>query len=605
MGNLNYGVIGNGKTAALISDKGAIEWLCLPEFNSPSIFAKILDAGIGGEFSFKVAEGYKITQYYWQNTNILVTAFKKGDDAFEVWDFMPLYKLERGDFYNTSDLIRYIRKISGNPAFTVVYEPKMNYAESETRAFSNKEYIKSFSVTGEYESVYLYTDLDHHCILTREEITLDTDAYFLLSYNEKLFKPDLWQANLELQRTEVYWLNWIEKGKKFKKYSDVIIRSALTLRLLTFNKTGAILAAITTSIPETIGEVRNWDYRFCWIRDASMIVSVLNRIGYKNEAKRFLNFVLDNVPTKEAKIQIMYGIRGEKTLTETTLDHLDGYENSRPVRIGNEAYVQKQNDIYGVLMDVIFQEIRYFKVSLEHSEDLWTITRGIVRGVENLWQEPDKSIWEIRTENRHFTFSKTLCWVAVDRGIKIAEMLNKPNYVEVWSCLRDQIREDILANAWNEEQQAFTQYYGSDDMDAANLLMGYYGFIGFDDPRYIKTVKKIYEELQYEGLMYRYKNHDDFGKPSSSFTICTFWMIQSLYNIGEKKKAIGMFERLLSYSNHLGLFSEDIDFKTKRLLGNFPQGYSHLALIETAVLLSEGAVDTDKNLDVITRTAGQ
>jgi len=373
--------------------------------------------------------------------------------------------------------------------------------------------------------------------------------------------------------------------------------------LLTFNKTGAILAAVTTSIPETIGEVRNWDYRFCWIRDSSMIVSVLSRLGYKNEAKRFLNFVLDVVPTKESKIQIMYGIRGEKTLTETTLDHLAGYANSKPVRIGNEAYIQKQNDIYGVLMDVIYQEFRYFQVSLEHSEELWTITRGIVRSVENLWQNPDKSIWEIRTEDRHFTFSKTLCWVAVDRGVKIAEMLNKQNYIHVWSCLRDRIKEDILANAWNEKQQAFTQSYGSDDMDAANLLMAYYGFIDFDDPRYVKTVKRIYEELEYEGLMYRYKNRDDFGKPTSSFTICTFWMIQALYRIGEKEKAVEMFERLLSYSNHLGLFSEDIDFKTKRQLGNFPQGYSHLALIETAVLLSEAEVDEGKTLDAINLVA--
>lgn len=599
MDNLNYGVIGNGKTAALISNKGSIEWLCLPEFNSQSVFCKILDANKGGEFNIQTDNGYKTKQRYLQNTNILVTSFTNGRDSFEIWDFMPVYKLEKGEFYNPSDLIRFIKVTSGNPTIKANYNPKMNYAASQMRTFSNKEYIKSFSISGEYESIYLYTNLDHQKILRKEEIELNEDAFFLLSYNEKIFAPTIWQANLEMQRTEVYWLNWVDKGKKFIKYSDVIIRSSLTLRLLTFNKTGAILAAVTTSIPETIGEVRNWDYRFCWIRDASMIVSVLSRIGYMNEAKRFLNFVLDVVPTKDAKIQIMYGIRGEKTLTETTLQHLDGYANSKPVRIGNEAYIQKQNDIYGVLMDVIFQEVRYFKVSLEHSEELWTITRGIVRSVENLWQNPDKSIWEIRTEDRHFTFSKTLCWVAVDRGVKIAEMLNKPNYIHVWSCLLDQIKEDIMKNAWNEEQQAFTQFYGSDDMDAANLLMGYYGFISFDDPKYIKTVRRIYEELQYEGLMYRYKNHDDFGKPTSSFTICTFWMIQALYKIGEKEKAVEMFDKLLSYSNHLGLFSEDIDFKTKRLLGNFPQGYSHLALIETAVLLSEAEIDSEKTLDAI------
>ncbi len=597
MNNLNYGVIGNGKSAALVSEKGSIDWLCLPDFNAQSVFARILDSKIGGYFSIDVDDSYLIHQEYWHKTNILVTHYQKGEDKFEIWDFMPLYKLENGAYYNPSDLIRYIKFISGKPIITVEYHPKLNYAGAEMRTFANDEYIKSFSLCDNYESVYLYSNLDLKNIVNQQRQLLEGDAFFLMTYNEKIVAPDLWAANLELQRTEVFWLNWVAKGRKFVKYSDEIIRSALALRLLTYNKTGAILAAVTTSLPETIGEVRNWDYRYCWIRDASMIVSVLSRIGYKGEARRFLDFILDIVPTKEDKIQIMYGIRGEKTLTEKTLDHLAGYENSKPVRIGNEAYIQKQNDIYGVLMDVVYQEIRFFKVTLEQSEELWTMARGIVRSVENLWRLPDKSIWEIRTEDRHFTFSKVLCWVAVDRGVKIAEMLKKNYYVELWTYLRDQIKEDILQNAWNEDMQAFTQYYGSNDADAANLLMEYYGFIEADDPKYIQTVKVTYEELQYNGLMYRYKNHDDFGKPSSSFTVCTFWMIQSLYKIGEKEKATEMFENLLTYSNHLGLFSEDIDFESKRLLGNFPQGYSHLALIETAILLS-GEDVMDKGFSV-------
>ncbi len=597
MNNLNYGVIGNGKSAALISEKGSIEWLCLPDFNAQSVFARILDSKIGGYFSIEVDDSYLIHQEYWHKTNILVTSYQKGEDKFEIWDFMPLYKLENGAYYNPSDLIRYVKFLSGKPIITVEYHPKLNYAGAEMRTFANDEYIKSFSLCDNYESVYLYSNLDLKNIVNQQRQLLEGDAFFLMTYNEKIVAPDLWGANLELQRTEVFWLNWVAKGRKFVKYSNEIIRSALALRLLTYNKTGAILAAVTTSLPETIGEVRNWDYRYCWIRDASMIVSVLSRIGYKGEARRFLDFILDIVPTKEDKIQIMYGIRGEKTLTEKTLDHLAGYENSKPVRIGNEAYIQKQNDIYGVLMDVVYQEIRFFKVTLEQSEELWTMARGIVRSVENLWRLPDKSIWEIRTEDRHFTFSKVLCWVAVDRGVKMAEMLKKNYYVELWTYLRDQIKEDILQNAWNEDMQAFTQYYGSNDADAANLLMEYYGFIEADDPKYIQTVKVTYEELQYNGLMYRYKNHDDFGKPSSSFTVCTFWMIQSLYKIGEKEKATEMFENLLTYSNHLGLFSEDIDFESKRLLGNFPQGYSHLALIETAILLS-GEDVMDKGFSV-------
>jgi alpha,alpha-trehalase len=586
MENFNYGVIGNGKSAALVSERGSIDWLCLPDFNSQSVFAKILDKEIGGDFYIGVDDDYTISQRYHHNTNILITEYSRDGDCFEIWDFMPFYKLEDGAFYNPSDLIRYIKVFSGEPMITVNYNPRLNYAASKVRNFINKEHIKSFSIDGNYESVYLYSNLNLRDILCQESIAIKGESFLLMTYNEKITVPDLWQVNLELQRTEVFWLNWVEKGRRFHQYGKEITRSALVLRLLTFNKTGAILAAVTTSLPETIGDVRNWDYRFCWIRDASMTVSVLSRIGYKHEARRFLDFILDIVPTKDDKIQIMYGIRGEKILTEKTLDHLSGYENSKPVRIGNEAYIQKQNDIYGVLMDLIYQEIRYFKVSLEKTEDLWTISRSIVRSVENYWRLPDKSIWEIRKEERHFTFSKVLCWVAVDRGVKIAEMLGKSYYMELWSCLREQIKLDIMENAWNEVLNAFTQYYGSDDTDAANLLMEYYGFIEASDPQYVRTVHVIYEDLQHNGLMYRYKNNDDFGKPTSSFTICTFWMIQSLYKIGEKEKAREMFENLLACSNHLGLFSEGLDFETKRLHGNFPQGYSHLALIETAILLS-------------------
>jgi GH15 family glucan-1,4-alpha-glucosidase len=284
----------------------------------------------------------------------------------------------------------------------------------------------------------------------------------------------------------------------------------------------------------------------------------------------------------------MYGIDREKKLTEKTLDHLSGYKGSKPVRIGNAAYKQKQNDIYGILMDVIYQLLLNFTSDVEHREELWTITKGIVWVVGRHWQEPDKGIWEFREEDRHFTFSKVLCWTAVDKAIKVADLLGKTSKLARWQLLEREIREDIMENAWNEEVQAFTQAYGSHDLDAAVLLMESYGFIDARHPKYISTVKAIERELCYEGLLYRYKNKDDFGLPTSSFTICTFWFINSLYKIGEEERATKMFDQLLSHGNHLGLFSEDIDFKSKRLLGNFPQAYSHLALIETAINISEG-----------------
>ncbi|MCJ7758480.1 MAG: glycoside hydrolase family 15 protein, partial [Gillisia sp.] len=398
------------------------------------------------------------------------------------------------------------------------------------------------------------------------------------------------RAYLKFQRTKIYWMNWSEKTTKYEYYNKEILRSAITLKTLTFEKSGAVLAAATTSIPETIGEARNWDYRFCWIRDASMVIKVMAGLGHTKSANDFLQFIINIIPDKNEKIQIMYGINGEKELTEHILTHLKGYKNSTPVRTGNAAYIQKQNDIYGILMQVIYQQFLEFEISLENSEELWTVTRGIVKIVEENWKKPDKGIWELRTEDRHFVFSKLLCWVAVDRAVKIGQVLRRGIKDKKWKQLRSDIYDDIYKNGWNDEIQAYTQYYGSKELDASTLLMEVYGFLDARDPRFISTVNATEKELCVDGLMYRYKNKDDFGLPSSSFTICTFWLIDSLYKIGKKKKAKEMFDKLLSYSNHLGLFSEDIDFKTKRLLGNFPQAYSHLALIETAMNFSTGVM---------------
>ena len=387
----------------------------------------------------------------------------------------------------------------------------------------------------------------------------------------------------EQERTKVYWLNWSNITPNFSKYNEQIERSAITLKLLSYDKTGAVLAAATTSLPETIGEVRNWDYRFCWIRDASMVINVMFGLGHKNVAKRYLRFIIDLIPDKDEKLQIMYGIDKEKKLTEETLDHLSGYKGSKPVRIGNAAYLQKQNDIYGILMDVIYAQLDKFRTNIENGEDLWGITKGIVWIVSKHWREADKGIWEFRTEDQHFTFSKVLSWVAIDRAIKIARIFRKSGKIEKWTKLEQEIKRDILENAWNDEVQAFVQAYGSKYLDASVLLMETYGFINAKDPRFVSTVRAIEKELSNDGLLYRYKNEDDFGLPSSSFTICTFWFINSLFKIGEVEKSKKLFDQLLEYSNHLGLFSEDIDFKSKRLLGNFPQAYSHLALIDCAI----------------------
>ena len=590
MDNLDYGIIGNCRSAALISKNGSMDWCCLPEFDSPSVFARLLDEEIGGSFGIEVEDTYKIHQFYDAETAILITKFTEGEEnCFEIHDFMPRYHKEDDSFFAPPEVIRYIKLVAGKPKFKVVYNPKLEYAQGKTESFIKKDFIASLTHDVKFDTVFLYTSFDKEKVLNGEEIIVEENGFFLLTYNEKIFTPTTERVFLNLERTRIYWMDWSQKTPTYKKFDKEIKRSALTLKLLSYDKTGAVLAAATTSLPETIGEVRNWDYRFCWIRDASMVIKVVSQLGHKNVAKRYLQFIIDLIPDKDEKLQIMYGINREKKLTEQTLEHLSGYKGSKPVRIGNAAYEQVQNDIYGILMDVIYEMISQFSIDIQNGEELWGITKGIVWIVEKHWQEPDKGIWEFRSEDRHFTFSKVLCWTAIDRAIKVAELLDKKHKIDKWRPLEQKIKKDIMENAWNEEKQAFTQSYGSSDMDASVLLMQSYGFIDAKDPKYVSTVLAVEKDLCNDGLLYRYKNEDDFGEPSSSFTICTFWFINSLFKIGQEEKALQHFEQLLSYSNHLGLFSEDVDFKTKRLLGNFPQAYSHLALIECAINFSNKA----------------
>lgn len=587
MNNLNYGIIGNCRTAALISEAGSIDWLCMPDFDSPSVFAKILDNDKGGEFSIHVNDSYKISQHYLDRTNILITKFSNNVDAFEVIDFMPRYKTEDGLYYNAPEIYRYIRYISGSPTVRFRYKPALNYAITPTTTVKNSKFIKSYNLKGAYDSIYLYTDFDFEDLLNENDIVIKKNGFFLISYNQKLIKIDIQRVYLEYQRTKVYWMNWVNRTTIFPLYQYEIIRSALVLKLLTYNRTGAILAAATTSLPEIIGESRNWDYRYCWIRDTSMVIETLLRMNHVGTAQDFFRFLLNIITDKDEDLQIMYGIRGEKKLPEKVLNHLSGYKNSKPVRIGNAAYLQKQHDIYGILMDVILKSFQTFPQTLDTCEELWTIVRGIVRIVENNWFKPDRGIWEIRREQKHFVISKVLSWVAIDRAVRLAELFSNHDLAMQWRKVGDKIKNDVMVNGWNNKIKSFTQSYGDNYMDAANLLMEKYGFIEADNPMYISTVMRIKKELLRNGLMYRYYNHDGFGIPKNSFTICTFWMIEALYKIGHKEEARELFFNLMKYSNHLGLYSEGIDMETGELLGNFPQAYSHLALVQTAILLNE------------------
>jgi alpha,alpha-trehalase len=587
MNNLNYGVIGNCQSAALVSEKGSIDWCCLPEFDSPSVFSKILDDEKGGSCSIDVHDSYMITQKYLYRTNVLCTQYRSGNDSFEVIDFMPRYKTSDNHYFTPSEIYRYIRYISGKPKFKVLYNPVLNYARDEVSHTIQDGYVRSSSIVNPEDCIYLYSSINLNVILGQEEVELKDTQFLLISYNQKLIEIDINRVYLEYQRTKVYWLNLTNRTKQFHKYTEEIIRSVLVLKLMTFQPTGAILAALTTSIPETIGEVRNWDYRFCWLRDASMSVDTLLKVGHYKSAQGFLGYIKRILQSKHDSFQIMYGIRGERALIEVDLPHLTGYFKSRPVRIGNAAYTQKQNDVFGYLLNVIYQYYVFFPGTLDEIEEMWETVRNIARTVSVQWEKPDKGIWEIRHGEKHFVFSKVMSWVAMDRATRIAKVLNKSFYAEVWQNVADNIKKDVLSNGWKEELQTFTQTYCNSDLDASLLLMAEYGFIDAGDVKFKNTVKAVKNALYHNGLMYRYINADDFGHPTSSFTICTFWLIQALYKTGETEEAMAIFDNLLVCRNHLGLLSEDIDFVTKRLLGNFPQAYSHLALINTAKLFSE------------------
>ena len=583
--NLNYGVIGNCRTAALISERGSIEWLCFPDFDSPSVFAALLDRTKGGSFGFDVPDGYAVRQSYVPHTNILSTRFASDEGEFEVLDYMPCYRSFEKEHYLPAELYRYIRFVKGRPRFRIRYDPAPNYAQGEVRIRRTAGFIESYSSADNKDRQYLYSSIPLQAVAGREEIRLEKDEFLLLSYNEKVIPIDIEREKIEYCRTLAYWLNWTNRTRQYTCYNEVVERSMLVLKLLSYYN-GAMLAALTTSLPETVGEVRNWDYRFCWLRDASMSIETMFRVGHTGAARRFMKFIQSSFMSRH-DYQIMYGIRGERKLTEVILEHLDGYKGSKPVRIGNDAYHQKQNDSFGYLMDLVWQYYRLMPGTLDEIEDMWEMVKSILATVAEEWRNPDKGIWEIRGEEQHFVSSKVMCWVALDRGARIAAKLGKEEFAARWREEAEAIRRDVMEHGWKSEIQSFSQAYGNLALDSSLLLMEPYGFIAANDPHYRKTVEAVRKALFRKGLMYRYNSEDDFGVPSSAFTMCTFWLIRALFVTGQRNEAKTLFSQVLRYGNHLGLFSEHLDFDTKEQLGNFPQAYSHLAIVNTALLFAE------------------
>lgn len=593
----DYGLIGNMRTAALIGLNGSIDWLCYPHFDSPSVFAAILDDEKGGRFEITTRErDASPKQFYWPDSNVLVTRFHAAGGVAEIQDFMPVGLPSESPWQH--QLIRRVRVTQGRMEFQVRCLPAFNYARTFHRTVINNR--GACFHTPEL-SLGLATDvpltMDDGGVFSAFGLEEGQTAVFMLSpigsRDDCGPFPSSVEADELFDQTVTYWRRWLSRCTYRGRWREMVYRSALCLKLLTFEPTGAIVAAPTCSLPETPGGVRNWDYRYTWMRDAAFTVYALLKIGFTEEADRFLKWLAARAGEVEAdgSLQIVYGINGRHDLTEQTLDHLDGYRGAKPVRIGNGAYNQLQLDIYGELIDAVYL---YNKHVMPIGHDTWTRIRRRLDWLCDHWQQPDEGIWETRGGRRQFVYSKLMCWVAMDRGLRLADKRSFPADRARWLRARDQMYEDIMQRGWNDERRAFVQHYDSNQLDASNLIMPLVFFLSPNDPRMLDTLAAINRSPKHgglvsDGLVYRYDSEtgeDGLHGHEGTFNMCTFWLVEALARAGRVDRAKLdegrlLFERMLGYANHVGLYAEEIGTGGEAL-GNFPQAFTHLSLISAA-----------------------
>lgn len=619
----SYGVIGDCHSVVLVAPDGSVDWGCFPDFDSPAIFCRLLDAEHGGYFQIAPSDpSINGTQRYLRGSNVLQTRFAGVSGEAILTDFMPVETLSAWQFRELNNntwtrddgachcLVRIIECTSGELPITMTLKVTPDYAAAPSQVtliqggmgavISSAQQYVGLGVVGAYRLPSFIMQIDQHDEERHPSVvlhaTLQEGERLLFAIGvgrnaiaaRRLAEEELHQRNFdwELAHTLHCWRTWL-KGCVFEgPYKEWVQRSALVLKMMTYAPSGAIVAAPTTSLPEEVGGVRNWDYRYTWLRDATFTLYALNVLGFTEEAHAFTHWLRRLSYSKGEDLQIMYGIRGERDLSERELPYLSGYCNSRPVRIGNGAAQQKQLDVFGEVLDCIhlFRRQGGFERYGERLEgSLWSMMRLLVEHVCEHWQETDSGIWEVRGEPRHFVYSKVMCWVALDRGIRAAEQLNLEADLQRWRLVRDQIRADILLHGYNTKIGAFTQSYGSEVLDAASLLLPLVRFIPADDPRMRSTVDRIMERLTDErGFVYRYLADDGLPGSEGTFTICTFWLVDNLALQGRVAEATSLFERLLNYAGHLGLFSEEIDHRGTMSLGNYPQAFTHIALINSA-----------------------
>lgn len=584
-----YGVIGDLHTVALVGTNGSIDFWCFPHFDSPAVFNALLDEHKGGRFQIESAEPSNHKQLYLYDTNVLVTRFLNDGGVGEVIDLMPVKDRNATSFEHR--IVRLVEVVRGTMTFKVRCRPAFDFARArhEVMLAPGGAVFRSAGLSLALEtSVPLRVEGD--AVVAEVTLKQGEAIAFELSRHEdgeELLARPIEAVRASIDDTARYWRRWLASGHYDGRWREMVHRSALALKLLTFQPTGAIVAAPTTSLPEGIGGVRNWDYRYTWIRDASFTLYGLLRVGFTEEADHFMEWLAARLHEvgPDGSLQIMYSIDGRHHLPEETLGHLDGYRGSRPVRVGNGAHDQLQLDIYGELMDAVYL---YNKYGSPIGFDLWIQLRKIVDHVCEAWKQPDEGIWEVRGGRRHFLYSKVMCWVAIDRALRLADKRSFPAPRARWLQVRDEIYEEIMARGWNPKRQAFVQSYDSDVLDAANLIMPLVFFLSPNDPRMVATLDATMKELVSDSLVYRYnldKTHDGLDGEEGTFSICTFWLVEALTRAGRVDEARLIFEKMLTYANHLGLYSEEIS-RTGEALGNYPQAFTHLALISAAHNLS-------------------
>ncbi len=576
------------RSAALVNIDGSIDWCCLPRFDSPSVFAALLDDEKGGSFRINPQASFKSHQAYLPNTNVLQTSFQTVGGRVTLTDFMPCYRTSQGRFIQSAELHRLVECTQGEMALEAVFKPKPDYARADTLMSTSK-----FGVTVEADTEKLALSslipftIDKDSAVSRFVLRQGEKTAFVLHHNaDKPTSPAVYGSPDKMEKTAAYWQQQADGCVCSGPWRGAIIRSYLTLHLLVYSPTGAIIAAPTTSLPERIGGERNWDYRYAWLRDASWTLNAFSALGHKEEAIGFMNWLLKVCDGCGAKAQILYDIDFNDPLDEQILSHLKGYRDSRPVRIGNAAYRQLQLDVFGEVLDTAYN---YLNIGGYIGHRDWRLLKSFVNAAGELWQKPDNGIWEVRGGPYHFVHSKLMCWVALDRGVKIAEKLGDIENTEQWRKTCQHIRDDILTRGWNEQRQAFTQHYDTTALDASNLLMPLFGFLPITDKRIIATIERTIEELGYNGFLRRYKTDetdDGLSGSEGAFLWCSFWVVRNLLRMGRLDDAITLYEKLLGCGNHLGLFSEMVNPASGEALGNFPQALTHLAVIITGMELT-------------------